>query len=55
MTIAIALVVLLVTMVIGIPIPLAFLASSIYLILFAGYDPSFLIPYGYSKMNSIIL
>ena len=55
MDIGIALLVLLSTMVIGIPIPLAFMASSIYLIFFAGYDPSFLIPYGYSKMNSIIL
>ena len=55
MTILIAIIVLLITMVIGIPIPLAFMASSIYLIFFAGYDPSFLIPYGYSKMNSIIL
>jgi|LGOV01.1.fsa_nt_gb tripartite ATP-independent transporter DctM subunit len=55
MSVFVALLVLLITMVIGVPIPFAFLASSAYLVFVGGYDPGFLIPYGYSKMNSIIL
>lgn len=55
MNIIVALLVLVFTMVVGIPIPLSFIASAAYLIFVGGYDPGFLIPYGYSKMNSIIL
>ncbi len=55
MTIGIALLILLIVLLIGCPIPLAFFASSIYLILVNGYDPGFLLPYGFSKMNSMIL
>ncbi len=55
MTVAIALLVLLVVMFIGVPIPLAFLASSAYLVFVGGYDPAFLMPYGFSKTNSILL
>ena len=55
MTVAIALLVLLVVMFIGVPIPLAFLASSAYLVFVGGYNPAFLMPYGFSKTNSILL
>jgi len=55
MNVGIAIVILLATIIIGLPIPLAFLGSAIYLIFFAGYDPSFLISYGYSKMGSPVL
>ncbi|WP_300525996.1 TRAP transporter large permease [Aminiphilus sp.] len=50
-----ALVLLFVTLVVGIPVPFAFLASSVYVIVLGGYDPSFLLPYGYSKMSTIVL
>ena len=50
-----ALIVLLITLVIGVPIPLAFLASAGSICLFGGYDPSFLMTYGYNKTNSILL
>ncbi len=55
MTVAIALLVLLIVMFIGVPIPLAFLASSAYLVFVGDYDPAFLMPYGFSKTNSILL
>ena len=50
-----ALIVLLITLVIGVPIPLAFLASAGSICLFGSYDPSFLMTYGYNKTNSILL
>ncbi|MDK2986560.1 MAG: C4-dicarboxylate transporter, DctM subunit [Clostridia bacterium] len=55
MVVIVALLLLIVTLFIGVPIPFAFLASAAYLIFVQGYDPSFLFPYGFSKMNSIVL
>lgn len=55
MNVLIALLVLFIAMIVGMPIPLSFLASAAYLVFVGGYDPGFLMPYGYSKMNSIIL
>ncbi len=53
--IIIAFCVLLFTLLLGVPIPFAFFASSIAVIVGGGYDPGFLLPYGYSKASSIIL
>ncbi|MDR2301872.1 MAG: TRAP transporter large permease subunit, partial [Deltaproteobacteria bacterium] len=39
----------------GIPIPLTFLASAAFFIFFGGYDSMSLIPFGFSKMNSVLL
>jgi len=55
MLVLIALIVLLITLVIGVPIPLAFLASAGSICLFGGYDPSFLMIFGFNKTNSILL
>lgn len=55
MLVAIALLVLLITLVLGVPIPLAFLASAGSICLFGGYDPSMLMVFGYNKTNSILL
>lgn len=55
MTITLAIIILLVTLFIGVPIPFAFFSSAAFIIYTKGYDPGFLIPHGYSKMNSIIL
>ena len=55
MTVALALVLLLLLLVIGVPIPFSFLGSALFLILTEGYDPSFLLPFGYSKMNTIVI
>ncbi|GAB7024162.1 TRAP transporter large permease [Salidesulfovibrio brasiliensis] len=54
-TIAIAILILVVTLFIGIPIPFAFFSSAAYLLYTGGYDPGFLLPYGFAKMNSIVL
>lgn len=50
-----ALVALVVILIIGVPVPFAFFASSFILVLTGGYDPSFLLPYGMAKGSSIIL
>lgn len=55
MIVIIALIVLLVTLIIGVPIPLAFLASALSVCLTGGYDPSMLMMFGYNKTNSILL
>lgn len=48
-------IVLLICLVIGIPIPLTFLASSAVIVAFNGLDNLFLLSYGYSSINSVLL
>ena len=55
MIVVLALLVLLGTLVIGVPIPLAFLASALSICITGGYDPSMLVMFGYNKTNSILL
>lgn len=55
MIIVFAILVLLISLVIGIPVPFSFFASSFFLVIFKGYDPGFLLPFGFSKMNSMTL
>lgn len=55
MLVFVALLILLLTLVIGVPIPLAFLASAGSICLFGGYDPSMLMVFGYNKTNSVLL
>ena len=55
MNVAIAIVILIVTMVIGVPVALAFVASCAYLLVATGTDAQFLLPYGFSRVNSIVL
>lgn len=55
MRVLIALLVLLATLVIGVPIPLAFLTSAVSICFLGGYDPSLLMIYGFNKTNSILL
>ena len=55
MIIAVALIILLIMLIIGMPIPLAFLASAGSICFLGDYDPSFLMVYGYNKINSILL
>lgn len=54
-TVLIAVVVLVVVLLLGVPIPFAFFASSFSIVVLGGYDYSFLMPYGFSKVSSIIL
>ncbi len=53
--IVIALIILLVTLIIGVPIPFAFLASAASICFLGGYDSSFLMAFGYNKTNSILM
>ena len=56
----IALAILLFSLVIGVPVPVSFMASAAWLIFFGGpsgegYQASQLLPYGYAQMNSVSL
>ncbi|EHM09476.1 TRAP transporter, DctM subunit [Thermanaerovibrio velox DSM 12556] len=56
----VALVVLMFCLLIGVPVPVSFMASAAWLIFFggpdgSGYDPSQLLPYGFAQMNSVSL
>lgn len=51
----VAIIALIVVLMIGVPIPFAFFASSLTIVFMGGYDYSFLLPYGYNKASSIIL
>ena len=50
-----AIVILVICMVFGVAIPLSFLASALFIVVVGGYDPSFLFPYGFSKLNTVLL
>jgi tripartite ATP-independent transporter DctM subunit len=56
----IALLILIVTLLIGVPVPVSFMASSAWLIFFGGpdgmgYNPAQLLPHGYLQMSSVSL
>lgn len=51
----IAILILVITLLIGIPVPFSFFLTSIYLIFTFDYDPSFLLPYGISEMGTSVL
>lgn len=50
-----AIVILFMSLLFGIPVPFSFFITSIYLIFAFGYDPSFLLPYGLGEMSTSIL
>ncbi|MDY9922056.1 MAG: TRAP transporter large permease [Synergistota bacterium] len=39
----------------GLPVPFCFMLTTAFLIFVLGYDPSFLIPYSYNQMSSMVL
>ena len=56
----IAVTILLVTLLLGVPVPMSFMASTAWLLFFGGtnqtgYQASMVLPYGFSSMNSIAL
>lgn len=51
----IALAILIISLLIGIPAVFAFLGTTIFLVTVLDYDPSFLLPYGYSQLSSAVL
>lgn len=55
MFITLSLVLLVALLILGVPIPFAFLGTALLLIVTGEYDPSFLLPYGYSKMNTVVI
>lgn len=55
MDLLITLILLCVLLIFGVPVPFSFLAAAAYLVVAADYAPSILLPYGFSKMNTIIL
>ena len=52
---AAVLVLLLVLLFFGVPVPFSFFGVSILLVYLGGYDTSFLLPYGYTKVSSYVL
>lgn len=55
MNVIIAFLILCFLLIIGVPVAFAFLGSIAYLIFFAGYDPSILLPYGSSQLNNLVI
>jgi tripartite ATP-independent transporter DctM subunit len=55
MLVGIAVLVLVVVLLLGVPIPFAFFASTLVIVVGGGYDYTFLLPYGFSKVSSLIL
>lgn len=47
--------ILVIALIIGIPVPFAFYAAVIYMIIVFDYEPSFLLPYGFNQMSSALL
>lgn len=52
---AIAITILIITLIIGIPVPFAFFTAIIYQVFVAGYDPGALLPFGFGQINNIVL
>lgn len=50
-----AFIVLIIILILGVPVPLAFFASALVIIVCGGYDPGFLLPHGYSKISTVVL
>ena len=55
MIIAVSIFLLLALLILGVPIPMAFLGTSLWFVFSGGYDPSFMLPFGYSRMNTVII
>lgn len=55
MAIIIALLLLIITLIFGLPVPFCYMLSTTFMIIIHRYDPSFLIPYGFSRMSSVVL
>lgn len=51
----IALSILIILLLVGVPAVFAFLGTTLFLVITLDYDPSFLLPYGYNELNSMVL
>ena len=55
MVITIALILIIVTLLLGLPVPFCFMLSTLFMVVSHSYDPSFLLPYSFSQMSSLVL
>lgn len=55
MSLLIAIFILIVALLLGIPVPFSIFLTSIYMLFVFGYDPSFLIPYGLGELKTSVL
>ena len=55
MIIAVSILCLFSLLILGVPIPIAFLGTTLWFVVVGGYDPSFILPFGYSRMNTVII
>ena len=55
MELVIGFIILVVLVVVGVPIVFSFGAATIWFTLSLGYDPAFLMPTAYSKLNGVVL
>lgn len=55
MALILGLILLVVLLIIGVPVFWTFLGVTVFLIVTLGYDPAFLLPYGYSQLSSPLL
>jgi tripartite ATP-independent transporter DctM subunit len=55
MAISIALILIIVTLLLGLPVPFCFMLSTLFMVVSHSYDPSFLLPYSFSQMSSLVL
>ena len=55
MGITVGLLLIMIRLLLGLPVPFCFMLSTTFMVVTHGYDPSFLLPYGFSQMSSIVL
>lgn len=55
MGVSIALLIIILALPLGLPVPFCFMLATAFMVVVQGYDPSFLLPYGFSQMSSIVL
>ena len=53
--VVISIILLLILLMVGIPVPTAFFGTTLFLIVTCGYTPDFLVPYGYAKTSNYVL
>lgn len=55
MAITIALILIIVSLLFGLPVPFCFMLSTLFMVITHGYDPYFLLPYSFAQMSSLVL
>ncbi len=55
MGVTLALLIIIAALPLGLPVPFCFMLATAFMVVVHGYDPSFLLPYGFSQMSSVVL